>query len=186
MLCTSQWTHKQPTGSDCLHSHGTTPHVKKIPLSRQLLKMGTWWHETCWATYKRRNKYNTKWHLVGFLFHIELRCTVNHTSNSFRIFSPFSSCFGITPFEVFGFTSIFYAVYFNRFSCRVVMKGDLGLMSFHFHSICSLAIYLKNMSNFVWNKTYLAPVIYSVSYRIVPTLPRTLGTPYDFRNTVQL
>jgi len=31
---------------------------------------------------QRRNKYNTKWHLVGFLFHIELRCTVNHTSNS--------------------------------------------------------------------------------------------------------
>jgi len=47
---------------------------KKIPLSRQLLKMGTRWPETCRATYKeqliRRNKYNTKWHLVGFLFHI--------------------------------------------------------------------------------------------------------------------
>jgi len=58
---------------------------EKIPLSHQLLKMGTRWPETCWATYKekliRRNKYNTKWHLVGFLFHIELRCTVNHTSN---------------------------------------------------------------------------------------------------------
>ena len=23
------WTYNQPTGSDCLHSHGTTPHVKK-------------------------------------------------------------------------------------------------------------------------------------------------------------
>jgi len=37
---------------------------KKIKLSRQLLKMGTRWPETCWATYKeqliRRNKYNTK------------------------------------------------------------------------------------------------------------------------------
>jgi len=47
---------------------------EKIPLSRQLQKMGTRWRETCWATYKeqfiRRNKYNTKWHLVGFLFHI--------------------------------------------------------------------------------------------------------------------
>ena len=60
---------------------------EKIPLSRQLLKMGTRWPETCWATYKeqliRRNKYNTKWHLVGFLFHIELRCHVNHISNLF-------------------------------------------------------------------------------------------------------
>ena len=26
---TSQWTHNQPAGSDCLHSHGNTPHVKK-------------------------------------------------------------------------------------------------------------------------------------------------------------
>jgi len=46
---------------------------EKIPLSRHLLKTGTRWPETCWATYKeqliRRNKYNTKWHLVGFLFH---------------------------------------------------------------------------------------------------------------------
>ena len=32
-----------------------------------------------------RNKYNTKWHLVGFLFHIELRCTVNHTSNQLLV-----------------------------------------------------------------------------------------------------
>jgi len=48
VLHTSQWTHKQLTGSDRLHSHGTTPHVeKKIPLSRQLLKMGTRWPETC-------------------------------------------------------------------------------------------------------------------------------------------
>ena len=27
-------------------SHGTATHLK-IPLSRQLLKMGTWWPETC-------------------------------------------------------------------------------------------------------------------------------------------
>ena len=63
---------------------------EKIPLSRQHLKMGTRWPETCWASYKeqliRRNKYNTKWHLVGFLFHIELRCTVNHTSKWYVLF----------------------------------------------------------------------------------------------------
>ena len=28
VLRTPQWTHNQPTGSDRLHSHGTTPHVK--------------------------------------------------------------------------------------------------------------------------------------------------------------
>jgi len=41
VLRTPQWTHNQPTGSDRLHSHGTTPHAAKIPLSRQLLRMGT-------------------------------------------------------------------------------------------------------------------------------------------------
>ena len=29
VLRTSQWTHNQPTGSDCLHSHGTTQHAAK-------------------------------------------------------------------------------------------------------------------------------------------------------------
>ena len=47
VLHTPQWTHNQPTRSDCLHSHSTTPHAAKIPLSRQLLKMGTRWPETC-------------------------------------------------------------------------------------------------------------------------------------------
>ena len=47
VLRTSQWTHNQPTGSDRLHSHSTTPHAAKIPLSRQLLRMGTRWPETC-------------------------------------------------------------------------------------------------------------------------------------------
>jgi len=33
VLRTSQWTHNHPTGSDCLHSHGTTPHVKNTTKS---------------------------------------------------------------------------------------------------------------------------------------------------------
>ena len=81
MLRTSQWTHNQPAGSDRLHSHGTTPHVKKYH------KVVSSWG---WAQggpkhveqLIRRNKYNTKWHLIGFLFHIELWCTFNHKSNS--------------------------------------------------------------------------------------------------------
>ena len=46
VLRTPQWKHNQPTGSDCLHSHGTTPHAAKLPLSRQLLRMGTRQPET--------------------------------------------------------------------------------------------------------------------------------------------
>jgi len=34
-------------GNNTTHCYSTTPHVKKIPLSRQLLKMGTRWPETC-------------------------------------------------------------------------------------------------------------------------------------------
>ena len=60
---------------------------EKIPLSHQLLKMGTRWPETCWATYKeqliRRNKYNTKWHLVGFLFHMQQCMSEAWTSYQF-------------------------------------------------------------------------------------------------------
>jgi len=39
---------------------------------------------------QRRNKYeyNTKWHLVGFLFNIELRCTVSHTSDYLLLTGP--------------------------------------------------------------------------------------------------
>ena len=79
---------------------------EKISLSRQLLKMGTRWSETCWATYKeqliRRNKYNTKWHLVGFLFNIELRCTINHTSN-FAKFPNSSNVESSVPNVAFNF-----------------------------------------------------------------------------------
>ena len=70
------WLCRQSDPVSCLCVHWEVrSKSEKIPLSRQLLKMGTRWPETCWATYKeqliRRNNYNTKWHLVGFLFHIE-------------------------------------------------------------------------------------------------------------------
>jgi len=69
---------------------------EKIPLSRQLLKMGTRWPETCWATYKeqliRRNKYDTKWHLVGFLFHIKVKICLCETNIDRRPYSFFLTC----------------------------------------------------------------------------------------------
>ena len=54
--------------------------VAIILRSRQLLKMGTWLPEICWATCKREIKNNTKVTSSWFLIHTELRCTVNHTS----------------------------------------------------------------------------------------------------------
>jgi len=33
VLSASQWTNKQPTGSDCLHSHGTATHLKNTTKS---------------------------------------------------------------------------------------------------------------------------------------------------------
>ena len=60
--------------------HGTYQHKAITSRSRQLLMMGTWLPETCWATIRREIK-NTKSDIyLVFLIHTELRCTVNHTS----------------------------------------------------------------------------------------------------------
>jgi len=67
VLRTPQWTHYLLTGSDSLPAaNAQHQHVAITPHSRQLLKMGTWLPETCWATCKGEIKDNTKWHLVGF------------------------------------------------------------------------------------------------------------------------
>ena len=71
-----QWTYYLPTGLDNLPA--ATAHTNS---SRQLMMMGTWLPETCWATIRREIK-NTKSYIqLVFLIHTELRCTVNHTSD---------------------------------------------------------------------------------------------------------
>jgi len=62
-------------------SHGTKPTCGETLLSRQLLKMGTWLPETCWAICKGEIKDNTKVTSSWLLIHTELQCTVNHTSD---------------------------------------------------------------------------------------------------------
>ena len=63
-------------------SHGTYQHEGITSRSRQLLMMGTWLPETCWATVRREIK-NTESDIYSvFLIHTELRCTVNHTSDT--------------------------------------------------------------------------------------------------------
>jgi len=53
VLRTPQWTHYLPTGSDSLPAATAQYQHEAITLrSRQLLKMGTWLPETCWATCK--------------------------------------------------------------------------------------------------------------------------------------
>jgi len=62
-------------------SHGTYQHEAITSRSRQILMMGTWLPETCWATIRREIK-NTKSDIwLVFFIHTELRCTVNHTSD---------------------------------------------------------------------------------------------------------
>ena len=48
--------------------------------------MGTWLPDTCWATYKGEIKDNIKVTSSWFLFHTELRCTVNHTSDLLQLY----------------------------------------------------------------------------------------------------
>ena len=83
VLWTPQWTHYLLTGSDSLLADmAQHQHVMITLRSRQLLKMGTWLPETCWATCKGEIKDNTKVTSSWFLIHTELGCTVNHTSDS--------------------------------------------------------------------------------------------------------
>jgi hypothetical protein len=49
-------------------SHGTYQHKAITSRSRQLVMMGTWLAETCWATIRREIKKYKKWHLVGFSY----------------------------------------------------------------------------------------------------------------------
>jgi len=80
LLRTPQWTHYLLTGSDSLPAATAQyQHVAITLRSLQLLKMGTWLPETCWATCKREIKDNTKVTSSWFLIHTEWRCTVNHT-----------------------------------------------------------------------------------------------------------
>ena len=66
-------------------SHGTHQHKAITSRSRQLLMMGTWLPETCWATIRREIK-NTKGDIqLVFLIHTELRCTVNRTSDNIHL-----------------------------------------------------------------------------------------------------
>ena len=75
------WTHYLPTGLQPSCSHGTYQHEAITSRSHQLLMMGTWLPETCWATIRRKMK-NAKSDIwLVFLIHTELRCTVTHTSD---------------------------------------------------------------------------------------------------------
>jgi len=65
----------------CWYCAAQYQHVAITLRSRQLLKMGTWFPETCSAICKAEIKDNTKVTSSWFLIHTELRCTVNHTSD---------------------------------------------------------------------------------------------------------
>ena len=55
-------------------SHGTYQHEAITSRSGQLLMMGTWLPETCWATIRREIKNTKKWHLVGFSYPHPYKC----------------------------------------------------------------------------------------------------------------
>ena len=87
VLRTPQWTHYLLNGSDRLPAATSKYSRVAITLrSRQLLKMGTWLPETCWATCKGEINDKTKVTSSWFLIHTELRFTVNHTSDLTNIF----------------------------------------------------------------------------------------------------
>ena len=58
-LSASQWTDKQPTGSDCLHSHGSATHLINTPKS-STPEDGYKVARNMLSNLYRRNKHNTK------------------------------------------------------------------------------------------------------------------------------
>jgi len=110
----SQWTHYLLTGSDSLPAATAKyQHVAITLLSRQLLKMGTWLPETCWATCKGEIKDNTKWHLVGFLstLNYDARSTTHQTHKFFSIVETYirlqlrKNCRKQTGLRAYGFVT---------------------------------------------------------------------------------
>ena len=72
-------------------SHGTYQHKAITSRSRQLLMMGTWLPETCWATIRREIKNTKKRHLVGFSYphwHYKCVCSLSYAAGkmSMRLF----------------------------------------------------------------------------------------------------
>jgi len=62
--------HTQPTHSEThlcntTYCYSTYQHEAITSRSRQLLMMGTWLPETCWATIRKEIKNTKKWHLVS-------------------------------------------------------------------------------------------------------------------------
>jgi len=69
-------------------NHGTYQHEAITSRSRQLLLMGTWLPETCWATIRREIKNTKKWHLVGFSYPLNYDARSNHTSDISSLWLP--------------------------------------------------------------------------------------------------
>jgi len=65
-LRTHPWTLPASRSWQPSCSHGTYQHQAITSRSRQLLMMGTWLPETCWAASRRERI--QKWHLVGFSY----------------------------------------------------------------------------------------------------------------------
>jgi len=85
-LRTPQWTHYLLTSSDSLPAATARyQHVAITPRSRQLLKMGTWLPETCWATCKGEIKDNTKVTSSWFLIHTEAKTFGRNNYNNRKI-----------------------------------------------------------------------------------------------------
>ena len=63
----------------CAHFTAQYQHVAITLRSRQLLKMGTWLPETCWATCKGKIKDNTKVTSSWFLIHTFKACRLRDT-----------------------------------------------------------------------------------------------------------
>ena len=100
-------------------SHGTYQHKAITSRSRQLLMMGTWLPETCWASIRREIKGYKKWHLVGFSYPHWYRNIVVPTEIYCR-FTIYRIFYHTTGWRLLGkkFCSLFQSAPFLQPPCR--------------------------------------------------------------------
>ena len=103
-------------------SHGTYQHETITSRSRQLLMMGTWLPETCWAIVEEKQR-TQKWHLVGFSYP---HWITMHGQPHIKFTRSMSTPCYVRRFVVY----LLFCVRFEGFASNILMEVK-GLVKFN-------------------------------------------------------
>ena len=139
-------------------SYGTYQHKAITSRSRQLLMMGTYFPETCWAAIRREIN-NTKSDVqLVYLIHTESRRTVSHTSDLHTLPSPdgwptaqFPTGLSVTESNVFNFSLPCTFFKFSEISLTIIHVFLQSIRKFVCFSLCFLEVWRTDLINGVEN-----------------------------------